>query len=157
MSSLVDEVQALVPIPDDVLQEEFVRPCVENGPHVHLEICSVLRRERMTLAPRIWGVLKRLMDTHCGPRNVPIIDAMTKLEGHKAALDEQEFPLPMNQLTYGVDAWRVQKHTCSDYKQAVAKQKHKWNLKRHEQAGKAMRSSSTVSYTHLTLPTICSV
>ena len=43
----------------------------------------------------------------------------------------------MSQLTYDVDVWRVHKHTCSDYNAAVSKQKHNWNLKRHEQAGKA--------------------
>ena len=64
------------------------------------------------------------MDTHCGPRNIPIIDAMAKLEGHKASLDEQEFQLFMNQLTYDVDAWRDHKHTCSDCSAAVNKQKH---------------------------------
>ena len=34
-------------------------------------------------------------------------------------------------------ARRVHKHTCGDYNAAVSKQKHNWNLKRHEQAGKA--------------------
>ena len=43
----------------------------------------------------------------------------------------------MSQLTYDVDVWRVHKHTCSDCNAAVSKQKHNWNLKRHEQAGKA--------------------
>ena len=39
--------------------------------------------------------------------------------------------------TLMVDVWRVHKHTCNDYIAAVSKQKHTWNLKRHEQAGKA--------------------
>ena len=39
--------------------------------------------------------------------------------------------------TLMVDVWRVHKHTCSDYIAAVSKQNHTWNLKRHEQAGKA--------------------
>ena len=65
------------------------------------------------------------------------MDAMVKLEGHQASLYEQEFQLLMNQLNYDVDAWRVHKHTCGDYDAAVSKQKHNWNLKRHEQAGKA--------------------
>ena len=47
------------------------------------------------------------MDTHYGPRNIPIIDAMAKLEGHKASLDEQEFQPLLNQLNFDVDAWRV--------------------------------------------------
>ena len=87
--------------------------------------------------PQDVTVLKELMDTQCGPRSMHIIDAMAKLEGHKAALDEQEFLLLMNRLTYDVDAWRVHKHTCSDYIAAVSRQNHTWNLKRHEQAGKA--------------------
>eukprot|EP00975_Prorocentrum_lima_P020739 4362748-Prorocentrum_lima.AAC.1 len=63
------------------------------------------------------------MESHSGPRNMPIIDAMTKLEGNKADLEDQEFTLLMNQLAYDVDAWRVHKHTCSDYGLAVNKQK----------------------------------
>ena len=137
VSSLVDEVKALVPIPDDILQEAFVRAYIENDPQVHLEIASVLATRAGDFSPKDLAVLKALMDTRCGPRNMPIIDAMAKLEGHKASLDEQEFQLLMNQLTYDVDAWRVHKHTCSDYNSAVSKQKHNWNLKRHEQAGKA--------------------
>ena len=82
-------------------------------------------------------MLKALMDSHCGPRTIPVIDAMSKLEGHKASLDDQEFQLLMNQLTYDVNSWRVHKHTCSDCNAVVAKQRHNWNLKRHEQAGKA--------------------
>ena len=137
VSSLLDEVKALVPIPDDILQETFVRAYIENDPQVHLEICSVLATRAGDFSPQDLAVLKALMDTHCGPRNVPIIDAMAKLEDHKASLDEQEFQLLMNQLSYDVDAWRVHKHTCYHYTAAVFKQKHTWNLKRHEQAGKA--------------------
>ena len=53
-----------------------------------------------------------MMDNHCAPRNLPIIDAMAKLEGHKASLDDQEFQLLMHQLEYGVGggAWKVHKH-----------------------------------------------
>ena len=79
-------------------------------------------------SPKDLAVLKELMDTHCGPRNMPIMDAMTKLEGHKAALEDQECQLVMNQLTYDVDAWRVHKHTCSDCSAAVNKHNHNWNL-----------------------------
>ena len=114
VSSLVHEVQALVPFHDDILQEAFVRAYIENDPQVHLKICSVLATRAGDFRPQDLAVLKALMDTHCGPRNMPIIDAMTKLEGHKAALEEQKFQLVMNQLTYDVDAWRVHKHTCSD-------------------------------------------
>ena len=137
VSSLVDEVKALVPIPDDILQEAFVRAYIENDPQVHLEICSVLATRAGDFSQQDLAVLRALMDTHCGPRNAPIIDAMAKLEDHKASLDEQEFQLLMSQLTYDVDAWRVHKHTCSDYNTAEFKQKHNWHLKRHEQAGKA--------------------
>ena len=40
--SLVREVQGIVPITDDILQEQFVRLYIENDPQVHLEISSVL-------------------------------------------------------------------------------------------------------------------
>ena len=82
-------------------------------------------------------MLTTMMETHCGPRNMPIIDAMTKLEGHKADLGEQVFALLMNQLKNDVNAWRVHRHTCSDYNGAVFKMKLTWNLKRHEHSGKA--------------------
>ena len=39
---LVREVQAIVPITDDILQEQFVRLYNENDPQVHLEVSSVL-------------------------------------------------------------------------------------------------------------------
>ena len=115
VSSLVDEVKALVPVPDEILQAAFVDAYIENDPQVHLEICSVLVTRADGFVPQDLGVLKGLMDAHCGPRNIPIIDAMSKLEGHKVALDEQTFQLLMNQLTYDVDAWRVHKRTCGDY------------------------------------------
>ena len=124
--SLVDEVKAMVPIPDDTLQNMFVRPYIENDAQVHMEICSVLATRADGFAPRDLNVLKTLMDSHCGPQSIPIIDARSKLESHKAAVDEQEFQLLINQLTYDVDAWRVHKHTCGDYNTAVSKQKHNW-------------------------------
>ena len=67
----------------------------------------------------------------------PIIDARSNLESHKASVEEHDFSLIMSQLESDQDVWRVHKYTCSDYNAAVSKQKHNWNLKRHEQAGKA--------------------
>ena len=130
------EVQAIVPIADDILQEQFVRLYIENDPQVHLEISSVLASRGDDFKPQDLQVLKVLMDSHCAPRNIPIIDAMTKLKDSQASIDEQEFQLIMNQLMHDRDAWRVHKHTCSDYNAAVSKQKHLWNLKGHERAGK---------------------
>ena len=40
--SLIREVQAIVPIADDILQEQFVRLYIENDPQVHVEVSSVL-------------------------------------------------------------------------------------------------------------------
>ena len=40
--SLVREVQAIVPITDDILWEHFVRLYIENDLQVHLEVSSVL-------------------------------------------------------------------------------------------------------------------
>ena len=114
VSSLVDEVKALVPVPDEILQAACVEAYIENDPQVHLEIASVLATRADDFSPQDLAVLKALMDTHCGPRNIPIIDAMAKLEGHKASLDEQEFQLFLNQLNFDVDAWRVHIRTCSD-------------------------------------------
>ena len=59
VSSLVDEVKALVPIPDDILQASFAQAYIENDPQVHLEICSGWQRGRVTSAPRIWLCSKR--------------------------------------------------------------------------------------------------
>ena len=39
--SLIQEVQAIVPIADDILQEQLVRLYIENDPQVHLEVSSV--------------------------------------------------------------------------------------------------------------------
>jgi hypothetical protein len=43
----------------------------------------------------------------------------------------------MNQLIHDRDAWRVHRHTLGNYAASVAKLKHDWNIKRHEQSGKA--------------------
>ena len=59
VSSLVDEVQTLVPIPDGILEEEFVRAYIENDPQVHLEICSVLSTRAGDFSPRIWLCSRR--------------------------------------------------------------------------------------------------
>ncbi len=40
-------------------------------------------------------------------------------------------------MTHDMDVWRVHKHTPNYYAAALRKQKHTWNLKRHEQSGKA--------------------
>ena len=135
--SLLGEVKALVPIQDDVLHETFVRGYLENDSQVHLEIMSALATRSDTFGPQDVGVLKSLMDTHLGPQNLPIIDAMAKLEGRKAEVEEQEFHLLLNQLNYDMDAMRCHRQTCSDYNSAVTKQRHNWNLNRHALAGKA--------------------
>ena len=127
----------MVPVPDDALQAMFAQPYIENDPQVHLEICSVLVTRVDGFVPQDLGVLKALMDSHRGPQSIPFIDAMSKLESHKAEVDEQEFQLLMNQLSYDMDLWRVHKHTRSDYSATMFRQKHDRNLKRHEQAGKA--------------------
>ena len=59
-------------------------------------------------------MLKGLMGSHRGPQSIPIIDARSKLESHKASVDEQEFSLIMSQLEYDQDVWKVHKHTCSN-------------------------------------------
>ena len=58
----------------------YVQAYIENDPQVHLEIASVLATRAGDFSPRDLAVLSALMDTHCGPRNIPIIDAMTKLK-----------------------------------------------------------------------------
>ena len=78
--SLVREVKAVVPIPDEILQDQFLRLYIENDPQVHLEITSVLASRGDDFKPEDLQVLKVLMDSHCAPRNMPIIDAMTKLQ-----------------------------------------------------------------------------
>ena len=135
--SLVREVQAIVPISDDILQEKFVRLFIENDPQVHLEITSVLATKADDFGPQHLEVLKVLMDSHCGPRNIPIIDAQTKLQDSQAQIVEQEFNLLMNQLFLDRDSIRVHFHTLGSYAASLSKVKHDWNIKRHEQSGKA--------------------
>ena len=135
--SLVREVQAIVPITDDILQEQFVRLYIENDPQVHLEISSVLASRGDDFKPQDLQVLKVLMDSHCAPQNIPIIAAMTTLKDSQASIVEQEFQLIMNQLIHDRDAWRVHTHTLGNYAASVSKLKHDWNIKRHEQSGKA--------------------
>ena len=96
--SMIKEVQAIVPVPEDELQEKFVRLWVENDPQVHLEVTSVLATKADDFAPASLTVLKHLMEAHCGPRNMPIYDAMAKLESHKTEIEEQPFVLIMSQL-----------------------------------------------------------
>ena len=91
MHSLVREVQAIVPITDDILQEQFVRLYIENDPQVHLEVPSALASRGDDFKPQDLQVLKVLMDSHCSPQNIPIIDAMTKLEDNQASIAEQEW------------------------------------------------------------------
>ena len=89
--SLVREVQAIVPITDDILWEHFVRLYIENDLQVHLEVSSVLASRGVDFQPQDLQVLKVLMDSHCAPQNTPIIDAMTKLEDNQASIAEQEW------------------------------------------------------------------
>ena len=90
--SLVREVQAIVSsITDDILQEQFVRLYIENDPQVHLEVSSVLASRGDDFEPQELQVLKVLMDSHCAPQNIPIIDAMTKLKDSQASIAEQEW------------------------------------------------------------------
>ena len=135
--SLVSEVRSQVPIPKTELEDKFANLWIQNDPQVHLEITSVLAMKAYDFSPHCMTHFRELMESHCGPRNIPIVEAMTKLEDQKTQIQEQEFMLVMNQLQYDVDAWRVHKQTLSDYGSAVHKQKHTRNLKRHEQSGKA--------------------
>ena len=56
--SLVEEVKAMVPIPDDTLQDKSVRPYIENDTQVHLEICSVLVTRSTGFSPQDLAALK---------------------------------------------------------------------------------------------------
>ena len=58
VSSLMDEVQALVPIPYDVLHTALVQAFSKNGPHVHLEVASVMATRAEEFSPHDVGVLK---------------------------------------------------------------------------------------------------
>ena len=128
--SLVREVQAIVPIADDILQEQFVRLYIENDPQVHLEVSSVLASRGDDFKPQDLQVLKVLMDSHCAPQQVTIIDAMTKLKDSQASIVEQEFQLLMNQLIHDRDAWRVHRHTLGNYAASVSRLKPDWNIAR---------------------------
>ena len=57
--SLVDEVEAIVPIHDDTLQAMCVRPYIENDPQVHLDVCSALVTPADGFAPPGFGVCSR--------------------------------------------------------------------------------------------------
>ena len=54
----VEEVKTMVSIIDETLQEQFVRPYIENDTQVHLEICSVLVTRSSSFSPRIWLCLR---------------------------------------------------------------------------------------------------
>ena len=69
--SLIREVQAIVPIADDILQEQFVRLYIENDPQVHVEVSSVLASRGVDFQPQDLQVLKVLMDSHCAHRTSP--------------------------------------------------------------------------------------
>ena len=56
--SLVREVQAIVPITDDILQGHVVRLFIENDPQVHLEVSSVLASRGVDFQPQDLQVLK---------------------------------------------------------------------------------------------------
>ena len=107
--SLVRDVQGIMPVPDDILQEQFVRLYIENDPQVHLEVSSVSASRGDDFKPYDLQVLEVLMDSHCAPRNIPIIQAMTNLEHSQVLVVEQEFNLLMNQLQLDKDAWKVHK------------------------------------------------
>ena len=51
VASLVEEVKATAPVPDDTLQESFVKPYIENGHNgsllsrlIHLALCELRGR-----------------------------------------------------------------------------------------------------------------
>ena len=115
----------------------FAQPWVVNDPHLHLEGASAMITKPHDFAPQVLTKLNMLMESYRGPRNYPIMEAMMKLEDHKASLDAREFQHFMHQVTYDLDAWMAHLKTCSDYIAAMAKQKHSWNLKRHKQCGMA--------------------
>ena len=60
--SLVREVQAIVPITDDILQGHFVRLYIENDPQVHLEVSSVLASRGGDFQPQGLQVLSQGVD-----------------------------------------------------------------------------------------------
>ena len=62
--SLVGEVRAQVPIPEDNLYDQFVKLWIENDPQVHMEIISVLATKADDFAP---PVLDRAPDAHGSP------------------------------------------------------------------------------------------
>ena len=109
--AVVGMVRSQMPIPEGIMQDQFVIPWIANDPQMHLEVNSALATRADDFAPQSMDVVKRTMDSHCGPRNIPIVDAMSKLECSKAGLDQQEFELLMSQLTFDVDAWRVHQQT----------------------------------------------
>ena len=53
--SLVDEVEAIVPIHDDTLQAMCVRPYIENDQQVYLDICSAWVTRADGFAPQDLG------------------------------------------------------------------------------------------------------
>ena len=135
--AVVGMLRSQMPIPEGIIQNQFVNPWIANDPLVQLEINSALATKTDDFAPQSMDVIKRMMDSHLGPRNIPIVDATSKLESSKAGLDQQEVELIMSQIVFDVDEWRVHHQTCSDYSGSLHKQRSLWNLKRPDQNGKA--------------------
>ena len=78
--SLVGEVRAQMPIPEELLKTDFVQLWVQNDPQVHLEVSSTLATQDREFTPQSLSVLRQIMDAHHGPQNIPIIHAMAKLQ-----------------------------------------------------------------------------
>ena len=100
---LVGEVKTQVPVLEDELRECFLDRWIKNDPQLHLEITSLLATRAEDFNVRTVTVLNELMVQHAGPKNGLIIEAMTKLEGHKEQLADKEFALLLSQLTYDTD------------------------------------------------------
>ena len=60
--SLIREVQAIVPITDDLSREQFVPLYIENEPQVHVEVPSALALRGDDFKPQDSQVLRGVMD-----------------------------------------------------------------------------------------------
>ena len=132
VSWLSTEIKAVAPLPEDLIYDGFVNPWIQNEPHVHCEMLSILACKADDFSAMQVTLLKAIADQHCGPRNLNIMEAAAQLEGHQEKVQEKEFLLMLSQFEYDTDVWRVFKQRCSDYSMAVHMQKHQWNVKRHE-------------------------
>lgn len=139
--SLAAQVQSLMPIPDEVMESEFIGRFASCDASIVADIQMAVTEKLDKFNVRDIKALANLMDKHAGSGDFGKASEILIEQGH---IEKSSFELDLDRAKFDLQAWRVFDKKMASFMTAIAHTKSDWRIKQHKENKDAVQSFLSV-------------